>query len=333
MYNIYQSSRRKQIQYEVYAKDYTTIRLFDTDYVATVKEKKLWPLSIRWIQVLWIEFPNNQEYIKQEIATLKRSLSKQFGTVFLQLGIINELIQFDNYQKQDEWFAQQIKKQRLTIQQRLASDYGLVPSRRENMPLSNIVYAVQKSDDQLLSEMNKWCRERVKKGIKKDIGFRLAREDEYEFFYNKWLTLSWKKWFHPISKKQYYDLIAYMQKNNNGALFVASYEDDIIAGSVCVYDADRITYLYGFADRKYSNIGWHHFLKFKIFGRAREQGIAICDMMGAAPTWFPDHPLAGVSKFKESLGGTKIEVWGNYDLVFQPVLYRVMKKIFLWRKK
>jgi lipid II:glycine glycyltransferase (peptidoglycan interpeptide bridge formation enzyme) len=83
-----------------------------------------------------------------------------------------------------------------------------------------------------------------------------------------------------------------MKKNNNGSLFVATYENDIIAGSICIHDANRITYLYGFADRKYSNIGGHHFLKFKIFSRAREQGIAICDMMGAAPTGFPEHPLA-----------------------------------------
>jgi len=116
-------------------------------------------------------------------------------------------------------------------------------------------------------------------------------------------------------------------------LFVAEKDGELIAGSICIHDADRITYLYGFADRKYSNIGWHHFLKFKIFSRAREQWIRICDMMGWAPTWFPDHPLTGVSKFKESLGGTKIEVFGSYDMVFQPLLYWMMKLIYTLRNK
>jgi hypothetical protein len=46
-----------------------------------------------------------------------------------------------------------------------------------------------------------------------------------------------------------------MKKHNTGSLFVAEKDDQIIAGSICVHDADRITYLYGFADRKYSNIG------------------------------------------------------------------------------
>jgi lipid II:glycine glycyltransferase (peptidoglycan interpeptide bridge formation enzyme) len=38
-------------------------------------------------------------------------------------------------------------------------------------------------------------------------------------------------------------------------------------------------------------------------------------MMGGAPTGFDEHPLTGVSAFKESLGGSKIELYGNFDLV------------------
>lgn len=49
------------------------------------------------------------------------------------------------------------------------SEYGLQLSWRENMPQSNIVYDVQKTDQQLLSEMNSGCRDRIKKAIKKDL--------------------------------------------------------------------------------------------------------------------------------------------------------------------
>jgi lipid II:glycine glycyltransferase (peptidoglycan interpeptide bridge formation enzyme) len=49
-------------------------------------------------------------------------------------------------------------------------------------------------------------------------------------------------------------------------------------------------------------------------------------MMGGAPTGFPEHPLAGVSAFKESLGGSKIELYGNFDLVLNPFLYKVFRR-------
>lgn len=52
-------------------------------------------------------------------------------------------------------------------------------------------------------------------------------------------------------------------------------------------------------------------------------------MMGGAPTGFDEHPRSGVSKFKESLGGVKIEQYGSYDIVIQPWLY----KLFVWRQQ
>jgi len=337
MYNIYQSSRRKDIQYTVYAKPSITIDLFQTDYVATVKEKKIGPFAIRWIQIMGVELPDDKEYVQKELARLQNILKKNFGTVFVQLGIINEITSFENISHRSGEFNDDIKQQRLDTQKKLCKNYWLQIAFRENMPQSNIIYAVQKTDEELIAEMNSGCKERVKKWIKKWLQFREATAEEYELFYQKRCDLSWQKGFRPIGKKDYHDLIDYMQKNKCGSLFVATKDDDtkdddIVAWSICVYDKDRITYLYGFADRKYSRIGWHHFLKFKIFSRAREHWIKICDMMGGAPTWFPDHPLAGVSKFKESLGWTKIEVFGSYDIILRPLLYQMMKMIYRLKK-
>jgi len=332
MYNIYQSSRRKDIQYTVYAKSSKIIRLFDTDYIATIKEKKIWFFAVRRIQIMWVQLPKDEAYIKKELTRIRTVLQQEFGTVFLQLGIINEITSFENVSHRSGEFNDAIKQQRLDRQKQLLDSYGLQVSFRENMPQSNIIYDVTKTDEELIAEMNSGCKERIKKAIKKDLNFRLARPDEYDIFYQKRCDLGGQKWFNPITKKNYLDLIAYMQKNNAWSLFVAEKDSEIVAGSICVYDADRITYLYGFADRKYSNIWWHHFLKFKIFSRAREQWIKICDMMGWSPTWFPDHPLTWVSTFKESLGGTKIEVFGSYDMVLQPLLYWIMKKLYTRKK-
>lgn len=332
MYNIYQSSRRKDIQYTVYAKDSKMIRLFNTDYIATVKEKKFWPVALRRIQIMWVELPEDKAYIQKELTRIGSVLKKEFGTAFLQLGIINEIANFENISHRSGEFNDTIKQQRIDKQKELFDTYRLQVSFRENMPQSNIIYDVSKTDEELIAEMNSGCKERIKKAIKNDLSFRLASSDEYDVFYQKRCDLGGKKWFNPITKKNYLDLIAYMKEYNSGSLFVAEKDGQIIAGSICVHDADRITYLYGFADRKYSNIGGHHFLKFKIFGRAREQGIKICDMMGGAPTWFPDHPLAWVSAFKESLWWTKIEVFGSYDTVLQPVLYWIMKTLYTRKK-
>ena len=126
-----------------------------------------------------------------------------------------------------------------------------------------------------------------------------------------------------------------MVENKRGDIFVSHKDGEIHAGSICLYDEHRLIYLYGFgnsANKKLRNMGGHHFLKFKIFGYARERGCTYVDMMGGAPTGFDDHPLAGVSKFKESLGGIKIEQYGSYDIVLNSAVYGLYKGFLKMRK-
>jgi lipid II:glycine glycyltransferase (peptidoglycan interpeptide bridge formation enzyme) len=108
-------------------------------------------------------------------------------------------------------------------------------------------------------------------------------------------------------------------------LIGAFLDDDMIAGTICLFEDKMIYCPYGFFDRKFSNIGVQHFVKFKLFSRARENGFTRVDTGGGAPTGFPKHPLTGVSEFKESLGGTKSEMYGSYDVVLNPLFYRVFK--------
>jgi lipid II:glycine glycyltransferase (peptidoglycan interpeptide bridge formation enzyme) len=180
----------------------------------------------------------------------------------------------------------------------------------------------------LMKEMNSGCKERVKKAMKKWIEFGIASPDQYDLFYQRRKEVSGAKWFNIIPKLQYDKLIRYITQNNCWNLFTSHINWDIIAGSICIYDENRIIYLYGFANRAYNNIWWHHYLKFKTFGYARKNGKTYVDMMWWAPTWFPEHSLVWVSKFKESLWGTKIEQYWSYDLVLKPTIYKLSKFYF-----
>ncbi|HOG15256.1 MAG TPA: peptidoglycan bridge formation glycyltransferase FemA/FemB family protein [Candidatus Absconditabacterales bacterium] len=328
MYNLYQSNLRKDIQTKIYNKPHFTINLFGKDYFGLVKEKNIGPFKTKWLQIMGVEFPTDKDYIKSELKKLAQKYKKEKGVIFVQLCLLNEIIRFENVGIRSDSFLNDMKEIRLQVRQQMKELYGLETAFRENMPQANIVYDITKSDEELMSEMNSGCKERVKKAIKKGIEFGVASPDQYDLFYQKWIELSGMKGFNIIPKEQYHKLIRYMTQNNRGNLFTSTINGDIIAGSICVYDQHRIIYLYGFSNRKYSNIGGHHYLKFKIFGHARKLGMTYVDMLGGAPTGFPTHPLNGVSRFKESLGGTKIEQYGSYDLIIRPRLYKLFKFYF-----
>ena len=328
LYNLYQSKIREDIQTQIYGKKSFTEKLFWKDYFWLIHEKKMGPIDIKWLQIMGVELPEDKEYIKKELLKLKKKYEKEKWIIFIQLCFLNEIIRFENCGPRDENFVENIKEMRLNIRHQIQSDYWLELAFRENMPQANIVYDITKTDEELMKEMNSWCKERVKKAIKKWIEFWIASPDQYDLFYERRKEVSWTKWFNIIPKSQYNKLIRYITQNNCGNLFTSHINWDIIAWSICIYDENRIIYLYWFANRAYNNIWWHHYLKFKIFGHARKNGKTYVDMMWGAPTWFPEHPLNWVSKFKESLWWTKIEQYGSYDLVLKPILYKLSKTYF-----
>ena len=65
-----------------------------------------------------------------------------------------------------------------------------------------------------------------------------------------------------LKSQQYNNLLNALQKNHQGTFFVAELNGEIIAGSICIFHEKTIVYLYGFSDRKYANIGGHHYLKY-----------------------------------------------------------------------
>ena len=328
MYNLYQSNLRKDIQTKIYDKPYFTVQLFGKEYFWLIKEKKVWPFKTKWLQIMWVEFPTDKDYVKSELKKLQKKYKKEKGVIFVQLCLLNEIIRFENVGVRSDNFLNDMRDMRLQIRKQMQETYWLETAFRENMPQANIVYDITKSDEELMSEMNSGCKERVKKAMKKWIEFGVASPDQYDLFYQKRIELSWMKWFNIIPQDQYLKLIRYITQNNRGNLFTSTINWDIIAWSICLYDKHRIIYLYWFSNREYSNIWGHHYLKFKIFGHARKLWMTYVDMLGWAPTWFPNHPLNWVSKFKESLWWTKIEQYGSYDLIIRPRLYKLFKFYF-----
>lgn len=325
MYNLYQSQLRKDIQHEIYRKPMVTVKLFGKEYFGSIKEKKIWPFTTRRYQIMGVELPDDKEYVQKELSALKKKFSKK--CFFFQLGIINEMISFENSMQRCEGFKEDMKEVRLGLQKCLYSDYGLRTAFRENMPTAWIVYDTTKSDEELLKDMNESCRKRTKKAISWGMEYRILDKESHEEFFAKRQKTADMKGFNTISKTQYEGLLDYIAQKK-WMLIWAFLDGEMIAGTICLFDGTLIYCPYGFFDRTYSNIGVQHFLKFKLFSRARENGFRSVDTGGWAPTGFPKHPLASVSAFKESLGGTKSELYGNYDIVLNRFLYGIVKLIY-----
>lgn len=305
-----------------------TVEIFGKEYFGTIKEKKIWPFTTRRYQVMGVELPSDKEYVTKELTKLREKFKRKW--IFFQLGIINEIITFQNSANKCEEFREDIKEIRLGLQKYLHSNYDIKTAFRENMPTAAIIYDTTKYDEELLKDMNESCRKRIKKAIAGWMEYRSIEKKEYELFFAKRKKTADTKWFNTISKIQYVWLLEYIAQDK-GMLIGAFLDGELIAWTICLFDWPLIYCPYGFFDRKFSNIGVQHFLKFKLFSRARDNWYKLVDTWGGAPTWFPKHPLASVSAFKETLGGSKSELYGSYDIVLNSFLYWIFKLYYTMR--
>lgn len=329
--SFYQSPIRKYIQQDIYQKPCFTLQLFGKDYFWTIKTKKLGPITLKRYQILGIDLPKDHKEITKAIQKIKSEFWHHWTDIFFQRGVTTPIQTFDVKDIDDE-LANSLRNTRLSLRTRMKEEYHLIHSFRENLPESGIVYDLSKTDEELIKDMNKASSLRTKKAIKNDIGFRVIEESEYDKFYHKRQQTAGKKWFHTIPKHQYLKLVKQLISTNTGNVFITEHEGEILSGAICIFDQKNLVCLYSFADRNHNNIWGQQYLKFKIFTWGRAQWFATCDMMWGAPTGFPDHELASVSAFKESMWWIKTEFTGNFDIVLNPRLYKIFKRIFTLKK-
>ena len=68
--------------------------------------------------------------------------------------------------------------------------------------------------------------------------------------------------------------------------------------------------------------GASHLLTWELIIWALKQGYRFYDLGGVVPKLEPIGPWSGLKLFKSGFGGAEVEFVGEYDLVFDPIIYR-----------
>ncbi len=332
MYNFYQSKIRKHIQ-KIYGHEIFEIRLWGKSYQWIIKKKKILGRTFEWLQVLWITLNDDETKIKDAIRHIKQHCKTRQWVIFFQLWLINTLTVIKEPNHIDQKKALTIWKTRLQMNKRLKWLW-LYRTIRENMPPSTIVCSTSQTEDELFAKLSSQAKRYVRKAKKRWVickEINLEDRTDLNIFWTKRNEISNIKWFHTITKTQFQWLIDYFKTEKTWKIRVALYEWEIIAGWIYLYDKikKQVIYLYWFAQRNWiaKNLWAHYRLKQNIRLDAKKQWFEALDLFGWSPTWDKNHSLLAVSKFKESLWWEKIEYYGSFDVIVNPILYHIFKTI------
>ena len=116
-------------------------------------------------------------------------------------------------------------------------------------------------------------------------------------------------------------------------LYTASHEGDALAAIVVLFYGKEATYLYGASSNNKRNLMAPYALQWRAMQDAKEAGCLSYDLFGIPPFEDPNHPMAGLYRFKIGFGGQIIHRHGSWDFTYKSFFYALFNIAEALRKK
>jgi len=108
----------------------------------------------------------------------------------------------------------------------------------------------------------------------------------------------------------------------NARLYMAYYEGQPVAGTICVGFGDKVWYLYGASSSRYREVMPNYLLQWEMLRWAIERGARIYDFRGVSGDLSEDNPLYGLYRFKKGFNGELCEFAGEFVKIYRPAVNR-----------
>lgn len=108
-------------------------------------------------------------------------------------------------------------------------------------------------------------------------------------------------------------------------VWTASHEGAALAAIITIFWGGQAVYLYGASSNEKRNLMPAYALQWAAIKAAREAGCTEYDFYGIPPTDDPEHPMAGLYRFKTGFGGRIVHRAGSWDYPLRPVAYSAFR--------
>jgi lipid II:glycine glycyltransferase (peptidoglycan interpeptide bridge formation enzyme) len=207
---------------------------------------------------------------------------------------------------------------------------SLIQSPVAVQPPDTVLLSLDKTEEELLNNMKPKWRYNVKLAEKKgvtvtayhagDVGF----DEAFNAFYDLFETTGKRDGISPHAKSYYNDLltrgapVASATTSSSNApvvtLYLASHENDKLAGIITLFCGREAVYLYGASGNIKRNLMPAYLLQWTAICDAKKFGCPVYDFYGMPPTDDSNHPMHGLYLFKTGFGGTIIHRPGSFDV-------------------
>ncbi|MFZ2193866.1 MAG: peptidoglycan bridge formation glycyltransferase FemA/FemB family protein [Candidatus Moraniibacteriota bacterium] len=281
----------------------------DGDFSASIVEHSL-PIVGKYLYI-----PHGPIISEQE------SINKEQFKKLLDLAIKNEAgwIRID---PENNDILKLIKK---TIKNKI------IKAPHDMQPKETLIMDISKSEEEILAGMKSKTRYNIKLAEKKGVKIAISDKKNIEEFLKLTKIMAERQGI-TTHKEKYYRKMFEIIPNDIIKLYVAEYDEKIIAANIVVFYEDTAYYLHGASDDKYKNLMAPYLLQWKQIQDARKANCTKYDFCGVKINEKKGRSWEGVTRFKLGFSPkTKpVEFPGSYDIIIDPIkywLYRIIQKL------
>jgi len=187
-------------------------------------------------------------------------------------------------------------------------------------PSQTLILDLRKSEDELLQDMHQKTRYNIRLADKKGVEvMAVAHQDidkEFENFWNLMRITKERDAFRIHDREHYREML----KIGFIKLYLAKYNDQVLAAAIVSFFGDTATYIHGASSSEMRSLMAPYLLQWEMIKAAKGRGCRYYDFYGIDENKWP-----GVTRFKLGFGGDRKIYPGTYDLRFNKFGYCIYK--------
>ena len=215
---------------------------------------------------------------------------------------------------------------------------GMIKKTKPIQPQHTLILDITKSEEEILARMKQKTRYNIRLAERKGVKIKKIsqpNDQEIQTFLNLSSQTSKRDKFQIHPKEYYQKMLKILGANSMAGLFLAEYQNKIIAANIIIFFSDKAVYSHGASSDSHREAMAPYLLHWEQIKEAKKLGCQSYDFWGIEKIKnngqrTMNKNWTGITRFKKGFGGEEISYPKSYDIIFDPVkywIYRIGKRI------
>ena len=181
----------------------------------------------------------------------------------------------------------------------------------------------ERTDEQLLAQLNQLWRRNLKKSEKAGVVVRVGDRTDLPAFHEVYVETAKRDHFTPRSLayfERFWDALTVAPDRIR--VYLAEINGEVAAATIWIRVGKHAWYAYGASTTKHRDVRPSNAIQWQMLRDTRDAGAEVYDMRGISDTLNEDDPLFGLIRFKLGIGGQAVEYIGEHDFAINKFLTR-----------